>query len=254
MKTINYLNPISSSILICLFLFSIQLNSQSQSDSKEFTDAYFPKKNKTMLTVGTGIPYIGIAEYSYGFTDKFSVGLLAGTTTIVPGYGLRIKGVLFQKSENFRVFIKAPILYYPKTKDLGGEPWVLTWPSLNAEWTLDSGIRISGGIGLVAAACANDLLGIEHPHTEPHNISSNHEHEDNSHHTHAVSTKNTMVKQEGFMGDVWNTIQTGMTVPISKKLIFQSEFALVLDGNKVANEAWVGRYPVIVFLGISYNF
>lgn len=253
MKTINFLNPISS-IIICCFIFSIQLNSQSQSDSKEFTDAYFPKKNKTMLTVGTGIPYVGIAEYSYGFTDKFSVGLLAGTTTIVPGYGLRIKGVLFQKSEGFRVFIKAPILYYPKTKDLGGEPWILTWPSVNAEWKLSSGIRISGGMGLVAAACFNDLLGIEHPHTESQIFDSSHHEVDNHHHSHAPVTNNTMVKQEGFMGNVWNTIQTGVTIPVSKNLIFQSEFAVVLDGNKLADEAWVGRYPVIVFLGISYQF
>ena len=236
-------NPIAQAIVLaCLFIISIATNSHAQVVTKNGYDYLLPEKHKTMITIGTGVPYIGIAEYSYGFTDRFSVGLLVGTTTIIPGYGIRLKSVLFQNQSNFRIFMKTPILYYPQTKGLGGEPWLLTWPSFNAEWLFKSGIRWSAGMGVVAAACANDLFGIEHPHVKE----GAHHHDDDSIHMHE--------EDEGFMGDVWNTIQTNIAVPVGNRFSFQAEVAVVFDGTSIADEAWVGDVPVIVFLGMSYAF
>jgi hypothetical protein len=240
---------VSIILLVILFISSQTTNAQVLTQSESSLDYLFPKKKSTMIMLGTGIPYVGIAEISYGISNRFSIGIMAGTTPIVPGYGIRVKSILFQKNQNFRIFFKAPILYYPKTKGLGGEPWFLTRPSLNAEWKFDSGIRVSAGIGLVAAACANDLLGLEHPHEEMKLDS----HADHDHH-HEMMPSSMVKDDEGFMGATWNTIQTGIAIPLSKKMMFQSEFSLVLDGISIADDAWIGKVPVILFLGVSYSF
>lgn len=245
--------------LAFLLLLACSANLLSQDLEKRLHDPLFPNNKKHVFMMGTGIPYVGIAEYSYGFSKRFSVGLLVGTTPIVPGYGLRIKYNLYQATDNSRIIFKAPVLYYPETKDLGGEPWLLTWPSISYEWRLDSDVRVSIGAGVVAAACANDLFGIEHPHLEK--VMDNHhqgeELDDGHTHDHSVSFTKPLemsIDNEGFMGDVWNTIQTSISVPIKNNFNFQSEFALVLDGTNIANEQWVGRHPVILFMGISYQF
>ncbi len=212
--------------------------------------------------VGTGVPYVGIAEYTYGFSNKFSAGILIGSTPIVPGYGLRIKGILYQKNENFRVTAKTPILYYPKTKDLGGEPWVLAWPTINSEWKFDSGIRVAAGAGIVAAACVNSLLGLEvedgHHHATEDTQLPEEDHSEGHHHSteghHSQESLMSVMPTAGFMGDVWNTIQTSISIPIGKQFLFQSEIALVFDGTSLADKKWVGRYPVILFVGVSYEF
>ncbi|MFT6338083.1 MAG: hypothetical protein ACI86M_003238 [Saprospiraceae bacterium] len=136
------------------FAFSFTLNAQNGIKKIYSQDPLFPAKNNSLIMVGTGIPYVGIAEYTYGFADRFSAVILIGSTAVVLGLGLRIKGILYQKNENFRVTAKTSILYYLKTKDLGGVPRVLAWPTINTEWKRDSGIR-------AAAACVNSLLGLE---------------------------------------------------------------------------------------------
>jgi len=246
-------------------------SSQGLQKDKYISDYLFPEKGKSLLTLSTGIPYVAIAEYSYGFTDRFSVGVLAGTTPSVEGYGIRIKSVLFENDNDSRVYAKIPMLYYPQTKGLGGEPWLLTWPVINYEKKLKSGIRFSYGIGVVAAACANDMMDVlgigthEHgPSEEGHhqetghleNITTGHQH-DQDHHGSMVNDhhQDTMDSgEEGFMGDVWNTIQTGVTLPLTKQWIFQAEIAAVMKGYKIAGEEWVGGPPVILTLGVTKRF
>lgn len=257
MKNTGPIFNVIKKTMTVFFLLSINSSSLlSQNLCQSLHDPLFPKKNKHVIMMGTGIPYVGIAEYSYGFSKRFSVGILAGTTPIVPGYGLRIKYNVYQVSDISRIIFKAPMLYYPETKDLGGEPWLLTWPSLSYEWRLDSGIRLSIGAGAVAAACANDFFGIDHPHIEKDMkalkvVDDGHDHT----HEHTQSSgPNTSMSNQGFMGDIWNTFQTSISVPIKDNFNFQSEVALVFDGTKIADEQWVGRHPVILFVGFSYQF
>ena len=200
----------------------------------------FPARGKSMVTVATGIPYIGIAEYAYGISDRFSTGIIVGQTPKVAGYGLRIRGIIYHKNESFRLFVRAPILYYPKTKGLGGEPWFLTRPVISGEWKLDSGIRLSVGGVFVGAACANSLLGVvndEHSHDVDVVPALEHDHDN----------------ETGFMGGLWNTFHAGIAVPVSKKIVFQLEVSVVMSGLKIAGKDWVGGPPVIVVLGFSYT-
>ena len=177
-----------------------------------------------MLTVVTGIPYLGIAEYSYGISDKFTAGVLAGRTPTDAGYGLRIRGVVFQGDEDFRVHFRMPVIYYPTLKGKRGEPWLLAWPVVSAEWKLNSGTRLSVGGGVIGASCVASLLGKEE--------------ED----------------EEGFMNGLWNTLQFGVAVPLKSNLAFQAEVAGVLSGLKLAGKDWIGGPPVIVTLGLSHSF
>ena len=211
---------------------------RAQQHATRMTDHLFSERGKSMVTVATGIPYIGIAEYAYGVSDRFSLGLIAGQTPKVTGYGLRVRAIIYQKNESFRLFVRAPVFYYPKTKGLGGEPWFLTWPVVGVEWRLNSGVRVSVGGGFVAAVCANALLGLkngEHVHAD--GLPAGHDHED----------------EEGFMSGLWNTFHVGIAVPVSKRIMFQSEVSVVMSGFRIAGNDWVGRLPVIATIGFSYS-
>ncbi|MCR9285762.1 MAG: hypothetical protein NXI23_00075 [Bacteroidetes bacterium] len=234
----TFINKKTSALTIAIILFSFY--SVSAQLKPELTDdSLFPGKGKSMFTLATGIPYVGIAEYAFGFSDKFAVGLIYGQTPVTAGYGLRLRAILFQRKDNFKISLRAPIIYYPKRT--GIEPWVLTWLSANAEWRLPSGLRFHGGIGAVGVECMDDiwdfvtlkkLSGPEHSHEHEHNHES---------------------EEENSMGKIWNTIQMGFSLPISKKMVFQTEASIVMDGFKVAGKDWIGGPRTIITIGIAYK-
>ena len=213
----------------------------SQPLNDHSNDHLFPSKGGAMVTVSTGIPYLGIGELAYGFSDRFSVGLLAGATPSVEGYGVRVRGILYQRSERFRLYFRAPMFYYPQTHDLGGEPWVLAWPVISAEWKMNSGTRVSLGGGAVVASCFHSLL--RHLGLQKKAGTGDME-----------STSAGDDDHEGFMGGVWNTVHAGVAFPVSHRIMIQTEVSLVMNGIKVAGRDWVGGPPVIAVIGLSYSF
>ena len=210
-------------------LASYTLTAKGQGVSVNRNDHLFSGAGKSMVTVATGIPYVGITEYSYGFSDRFSAGLIVGVTPRVTGYGVRVRAILHERDDDFRLYLRVPILYYPKTKDLGGEPWILAWPVLSAEWKLRSGARLSAGGGIVTASCFDSML-------RKFGLRSHHEESD---------------EEEGFMGGVWNTLHVGMTLPVSERLTFHGEVSAVMSGVQIAGKDWIGGPPVILMLGFS---
>ena len=233
-------------ILVALLILTMHVvAAQAQQQPIGRNDHLFSGRGRSMVTLATGIPYIGVAEYAYGISDRFSLGLIVGQTPKIAGYGLRIRGIVFQKNESFRMFVRAPILYYPQTKKLGGEPWFLTWPVVGGEWKLRSGVRLSVGGGFVAAACANDLLGLATAkHSPDAHATANYEHERQHHHEDSDDS--------GFMGGLWNTFHVGAAIPLSNRIVLQSEISVVMSGTKIAGQDWVGGPPVILVLGFSY--
>jgi hypothetical protein len=223
MKTLSYF------FVLALVLVASELRAQEMCTNPS-TDHLFCRAGNSMVTIATGIPYVGIAEYAYGISDKVTIGALYGQTPLVEGYGFRIRAIIAEPSERTRVYFRAPAFYYPKTHDLGGEPWFLTWPVVNVEYTRDCGRRMWAGIGAVGAVCAHSLartLGLEH---------------------------STEEMGEGFHGGIWNTIQVGGTQPFSDKLVAQVELGVVMNGFKVAKpDEWVGGPPVVLTMGLTYN-
>lgn len=213
------------------------LQNQNNQTILKMNDPLFPGRGKSMLTLATGIPYLGIGEYAYGFSNRFSAGLIFGRTPFVNGYGIRLRLILIQKEESFRFSLRAPIFYYQGDEKVGKEPWALGWLTGTAEWKLQNGIRLSGGLGMVGTECIDDIfgfLGTEHEHEESHETAEEH-------------------VEEGGMGKIWNTVHIGFSCPIAKRIVFQSEVSLVADGWKIAGSDWVGGIPVIATLGIAYS-
>lgn len=212
----------------------IAYGSDRWANAGDFTqgDYLSPPKGKYMATMVTGIPFIGIGEVAYGFTNRFSVGILAGELgNFTPGYGLRFRYVLAQPSQDFRLYFKAPVIYYPQDQPIGCpdcEPWFLTWPTVNAEWRLAGGSRLWAGVGVVAAACATTVLGSDEEQEE---------------------------MAEGRNEGVWNTIQFGISRPLTRRITFQFEAAVVLKGLKLASrDNWLGGPPVILTIGFTHVF
>jgi hypothetical protein len=192
-------------------------------------DPLFASSGGSMVTLSTGIPYVGIAEYAYGISDKTTIGFMYGQTPKVQAYGMRIRTIISEPSYNLRIYFRSPIFYYPQTHDLGGEPWFLAWPVLNIEYKRDCGRRLWAGIGAIGACCAHSLgttLGLEKAKEE--------------------------MMGAGFNGGIWNTVQVGVTQPISNGFVAQLEFGLVMSGFKVAGSSWVGGPPILLITGLSY--
>lgn len=197
----------------------------------QHNDHLFLLKGTTSATIGTGIPYVGIGEVAYGVTSGFTVGALFGVTPLIPGYGLRLRGLIYENQEAaFRLHLRAPVFYYPKTKDLGGEPWWLTYPAVAAEWKTEPGWRYSADVGIITAVCAHSLSNT------------------------LFGAKEDMDDEMGFEGGIWNTAGVGIALPISDNITCQMNAALVLNGLRIADEHWVGGPPTVVSLALTYQF
>ena len=211
-------------------------------------DYLFPARGKAMITATTGIPYLGIAELSYGVSDRFTVGAIIGRTPSVFGYGFRVRGIVSQKGEKFRVFAKMPAFYYPATDGLGGEPWILAWPSVHAEWKYPSGMQISLGVGMVGSACVNGLFG-ESSVADTHTISGHENVDERS--GMGFNSMFDQTDEHGFMGDLSNTVSVGISIPTRFGVSFRADLSAVMKGYRLAGSEWIGGPPVILNLGVS---
>lgn len=177
-------------------------------------------RGRGRLTAATGIPYVAIGEYAYGVSDRVTVGFMAGVTPSVSGYGIRARAVLYQPRDGFRIYFCTPVVFYPKTRGLGGDPWWLTRPNINFEWNTTRGLRYKIGGSLIAAASHHTLFG------------------------------NAAAR---FSPGLWNAVHGGISFPIGSNLTLQVESSLVMQGLRVAGKDWVGGPPVILVIGTSWS-
>ncbi len=204
------------------FITGLSGTLQSQYPDQIQRDHVFVPGGNWLVTAATGIPYLGVAELAYGVSDRITIGALYGLTPNVEGYGIRARTILYQHLDNFRIYFCVPVIYYPKTKELGGEPWFLTRPNINFEWVTDSSFRYKFGGSIIAAASQPSLFASER-------------------------------NEEGFKGGTWNAIHGGISFPLSETIMFQTELSAVLNGFTLAGKDWVGGPPVILVIGVSYT-
>ncbi len=225
---------------LCLITFIglLSFHTLSGQDKKVYDHDYLmPQKGKSQVELYSGIPYVAIGLYSYGFSDRFSAGLIYGYTPFAKGYGFRIKSVLAQPSTNFRINLKSPFIYYPHMKSGEGDPWVLAWPAVNAEWKLKNGARIWTGVGLVGAGCLDYLMT---------SISGKEK---------KMMPDGPVMEKEGVMAGLWNTFQFGYSKPVSNHLSYVIEVAPVMEGFKLKSKSgFLDAIPVIATVGLSYSF
>lgn len=217
-RLITSITSIAALFFFAGFSFSLVY---AQSIRHHSNDHVFAGNGGQKLTLVTGIPYIGIAEYAYGFSERTTGGILYGQTPYVEGYGVRVRTVLFQEDESFRVYFCTPILYYPKTKELGGDPWWLTRPNINFEWITEDNFRYKVGGSVIAAGSHHSLFG------DP-----------------------SLAK---FKPGIWNAFHVGTSFPVGAGIMFQCEVSAVMNGFTIAGKDWVGGPPVLIITGISYE-
>jgi hypothetical protein len=224
--------------LVSIWMVVGALNASAQIPEPERLDPLFPKEGGSSVSIWTGFPYAAIGEYAYAFNDRLTVGLIGGVTFTTKAIGLRPRILLAEPSDNLRVYVKAVALYYPPSDDSHYEPWLLAWPSANAEWTFGSDTRLWLGAGLVAAGCAHNVLGIEDEAMD-----------------HGG---------QGFRGGLWNDLQIGFSHSFGEKITIQSEVAVIMKGYHLANDPslglkhtdlyWDNLTPLILSVGASYAF
>jgi hypothetical protein len=181
-------------------------------------DYLFPARGRFSAALSTGIPFIALGEVAYGIGDGFAVGLLAGTTPIIPGVGLRPRGVL-AKTGPIRVDLTVPILYYPPTRS--DEAWILVMPTLQVEVVFTRGAVVKIGAGAVGAAYVDWLTSLGRD------------------------------RGSGRVGGVWDTLEVGGALPLSSKTTLFGEATGVFQGYKPAGREWIGGPPVVIALGVT---
>jgi hypothetical protein len=187
-------------------------------------DYLFAPAGTFSITLASGIPLLGIGELTYSPTDRFAMGAVVAGTPDLPrvqgtaAIGLRPRGVVLVEG-SWRSVLVVPILSYPKVPGFGDrDPWILARPTLTLEKTFVSGVRLSVGVGLIAAACTESLFTLGQEHT--------------------------------MMGGVWNTASFGGAVPISARTSLFGEASLIMRGVVPAND-WIGGAPIVALVGIA---
>jgi hypothetical protein len=235
-----------------LSLFLLVLMATMEGQAQYNNDPHLPGKgnyNGTLLTTysSESPPPVLIGDVLYGVTNRFAVGVVAGTTGSLGLYGLKVNASLYLRN-SFRVLFRFMSVYYPERNgtflfDRDDEyvmPWMLSMAVFDGEWEFRNGLRISAGAGLMETHCINDMkmwFGIKHDHSL---------HEEDGHVGKVDSGK---------LIDVFNTVQGSVSIPLSGKWTLRPEVILVFKGTKlIESEHWKVSFPVNPYLSVVYSF
>ena len=224
-------------------LSSSEGNKQELNDQIEVVnDPLFPSKGRSAIGLVTSIPInllpIAIVEFNHGVSDRFSLGLIGGTTGVLALYGVKINVLLLQR-EKFRMYFRMPIIYYPERKGTflfdkehkEIEPWMLSSSAVNAEWETEKGLKWSLGIGIIETFCFN-MKGIFKKEID-------------------ILETPTMLK-------VFNTFNGSVFIPFRERWMFQLEIIAVMNGFKLARKSESPRFrsgsPINPLFTFSYSF
>ena len=197
-------------------------------------DYLLPGKGKSMVSLFTGVPYIGVGEFAYGVSNRLSVSAFLGVTPVNYAFGSRIKAVVIETSGNFRINLKTTVIYYPFMEFGDGDPWGLGWQAANAEWKLNNGSRFWAGAGILGVSCLDKIFP-------------------------SKGGKKMMPKdpkeEEMEIEGVFNTFQFGYSKPLSSHTSFVVEVAPVMQGLKLKEKSgFLDAFPVIVTAGFTHTF
>jgi hypothetical protein len=193
------------------------------------TGALFPGAGRASVALSTGVPFWVMSELSIGLGDHAAVGVLAGATPEVSGFGLRPRAELVL-SERWSLLGIASGVYYPPSAS--SRPWWLVRPSALLERRFGWGDVAWGG-GAIAAATHDALFGARSGHAD------------------VVSPYPTSATQ-GFDSGLWLTANALATLRLSRSTHLFVDGALVFDTSfALAGRDWVGGPPVIAFIGVE---
>lgn len=190
-------------------------------------DGWLPGANRVGATVATGIPFLVTGELSLGVTDHAAIGVLGGATPTVSGFGARPRGAI-PFSENLRLLLSAPAIYYPRHSD--GPAWWLMRPSAALEWRAFDALRLGAGGGAVGIATQHALFG------------------------GAPGDTTTSAYGRQFHNratDLWWTLNALASLSVSEKSQLFVDVTAVFRGYRPVERDWIGKLPLLFFVGVS---
>lgn len=199
---------------------AFQIMPDEANREKKF-DHVINSRGESRVSLLTGIPIIGTAEYAYGVSDRLTFGVLGGFTPFEEAFGIRVRTVVYQKQESYRVYYCTPVVFYPQTNMPDAEPWWLIRPNINFEWLANSGLRYKFGGSLIGVASHQRIFG------KPSN--------------------------ERLVPELWSAVHAGVSMPVASQLSFQSEFSYITKGIRTI-DTFFGGPPILAIIGISYTF
>lgn len=244
-----------TSILFLLMIFSSQISVAQRSFSNCLlkNDPHFPAKgrfNGTLLSTYSSVspPPVLISDVMYGITNRFSLGVVGGTTGSLALYGIKLNAALYKQTD-FKVIFRFMSVYYPERNgtfmfDTDHEyvmPWMLSMALVDTEWKTKKGIRWSVGMGLMETHCIEDMkmwFGIEHDHS-----------------VHAGDDGHVGEVDSGSLIDIFNTVQASVSLPISKRFTLRPEVIAVFRGTDLIEKGqWKVTFPLNPYLSLTYSF
>jgi hypothetical protein len=190
-------------------------------------DNWLPGANQVSATLATGIPFLVTGELSLGVTDHMAIGVLGGATPTVSGFGARPRGAI-PFDDRLRLLLSAPVIYYPRHSD--GPAWWLTRPSAAFEWRPLDNWRLGAGGGGVGIATHDALFGGDPGDT----------------------TSSAYGRQfHNRRSDLWWTLNVLASFAVSQKTQIFADATCVFRGYEPVRGDWIGKLPLLVFLGVS---
>lgn len=231
-------------LLSILLVVSFFQDSKGQGLDRLRNDPYFPARHKFsagFITTyrGSSIPApVMIGEVTYGISNRFSLSVVGGTTGTLSLVGMRLATRLYQH-KNFRLLYRMTMIYYPERKGTflfdktskNVMPWMLSMGLLDAEWRIKNGVRLSVGTGLLETHCIDGMMDLvlgRKPGAE--------EEED----------------EQPF--ELFNTMQTSVSIPLSKKLTLRPEAIVIFQGTQLVTGDQHKVNPLNIYLNLVYTF
>ncbi len=250
MKTNHYHLPVRNlnenqaliAFMFILLMVSFLQDASAQAPDQPGNDPYLPYKHK--FNAGLITTYRGsavaapvlIGEVNYGVSNRVALGVVGGTTGTFSLIAVKLAAGLYQK-ENFRLLYRMSIIYYPerngtflfdKTKQ-NIMPWMLSMGLVDAEWKMKNGIRWSVGMGLLETHCVDGMMNL-------------------------VFGRPIEKEEDELPFELFNTVQTSISIPLSRKLILRPETILNFQGTKLVASHIHKVAPVTIYLNLVYTF
>lgn len=225
-------------MIVMLIVLLIQ-DVRAQEAERFQNDPFLPAKHQFNAGIftsyrGSSIPApVLIGEVSYGLTSRFSIGLVGGTIGTQALVGIRMAASVYQK-EKFRLLYRMSILYYPgrdgtfifDNSNQHVMPWILGMGFLDAEWRTEKGIRWSIGMGFLESHCADGMMNMLFGSEAEANLGL----------------------------EVFNTIQGGAAIPLSKRFTLRPEAIVAFEGTQIVSGENHKVGPLYLYVHLAYSF
>jgi len=235
MKTI-----LLSLLTLCFYHIAAQV--------KEFdNDPNLPRKRGfnvgAIVTYSTATPPPAvIVDVTYGISKKTAIGITGGTTGALALYGIKFN-TLIAGSDTKRLLFRFLSVYYPERdgrfmfdrKSKYVMPWFLTMAVVDGEIKFRNKMRVNLGIGIMENHCRDDMRMWFDPDHDHHDMHDG--------------------ELEGSLIDIFTTVQTGVSAPLSTRLTLKLEaIAVFYHARLIEKEEFKVTFPVNPFLNLVYAF